>query len=134
MKTRAGPKRIVLIEDDAWIRTFLRDALSDSGYAVAEAADGRTGIRLVREYQPDVILLDLAMPEVTGIDVLHELRRRPATRDVPVLILSAYRSVLPGSDAERVAAVLQKPIDIDDLLARVDEAIRSGRRDDTRKN
>jgi DNA-binding response OmpR family regulator len=120
----AGPKRVLLIEDDAWIRAFLRDALADSGYAVAEAADGRTGIMLVAKNQPDIVLLDLAMPDVTGVDVLHELRRHPATRQLPVLVLSAYGAVLPDSDAQRVAAVLKKPIDIDDLLARVDRALR----------
>src|SRR5690242_9202088 len=104
----ANRKRVLLIEDDAWIRTFLRDALADSGYAVAEAADGRTAIRLADEHPPDIVLLDLAMPEVTGLDVLHELRRRPATRQIPVLVLSAYASVLPDSDVHRVDAVLKK--------------------------
>jgi two-component system phosphate regulon response regulator PhoB len=121
-REQPGRKRVLLIEDDAWIRTFLRDALGDHGYAVDEAADGRTGMRLASESRPDVVLLDLAMPEVTGVDVLHELRRRPATRRLPVLVLSAYRRVLSDADARCVTAVLKKPVDVDDLLARVEEA------------
>jgi two-component system phosphate regulon response regulator PhoB len=129
-----GRKRVLLIEDDAWIRTFLRDALTDRGFAVDEAADGRTGMRLADESQPDVVLLDLAMPEVTGVDVLHELRRRPATRQLPVLVLSAYVRVLPEVDVEQVAGVLKKPIDLDELIERVDQALQpaSLRADETR--
>jgi len=109
-------KRVLLIEDDAWIRSFLRDVLTDSGYVVVEAADGRTGIRLAFERKPHLVLLDLAMPEVTGVDVLHELQRRASTRNVPVLVISAYTRVLPPDQVERLAGVYSKPLDIDRLL------------------
>jgi CheY-like chemotaxis protein len=115
--------QVLLIEDDAWIRTFLRDVLSDEGYRVVEAADGRTGLRLAAATCPDVVLLDLAMPEFTGTDVLHELQREPSTREVPVLILSAFTRLLPEPEATTVAGVLAKPVDVPILLAAVQEAL-----------
>jgi two-component system phosphate regulon response regulator PhoB len=115
--------RILLIEDDGWIRTFLRDVLSDQGYAVVEAADGRTGLRLAAEQCPELVLLDLAMPEFTGVDVLHGLRREPRTQNVPVLVLSAFRAVLPLPEQTPVRGVLAKPIDVAVLLAAVEAAV-----------
>jgi CheY-like chemotaxis protein len=118
--------RILLVEDDAWVRTFLHDVLADDGYDVVDAADGRTGLRLVGEKQPDVVLLDLAMPEVTGVDVLHEIRRGAATRDLPVVIISAFPRVLSPKDAETVSGVLCKPLDINDVLDQVRNALAAG--------
>ena len=117
------PKRILVVEDDAWIRTFIRDVLTDEGYDVVEAADGRTSLRLAAARPPDLVLLDLAMPELTGVDVLHELKRARGTQPVPVLVLSAYTRVLPACDANSVAAVLSKPLDVERLLESVREAI-----------
>ena len=116
-------RRVLLVEDDAWIRTFLHDVLADDGYDVVDAADGRTGLRLVTEKEPDVVLLDLAMPEVTGVDVLHEIRRVPATRHLPVLVLSAFPRVLSPTDTQSVSCVLSKPVNVDELLAQVRHAL-----------
>jgi DNA-binding response OmpR family regulator len=116
-------KRVLLIEDDAWIRTFLRDLLSDEGYGVVEAADGRTGLRVATEACPDLVLLDLAMPEFTGVDVLYGLKRSARTRSVPVLILSAFPGVLPDRDAALVAGVITKPIETGKLLASIRQTL-----------
>jgi CheY-like chemotaxis protein len=125
--TLGRPRRVLLIEDDAWIRTFLRDVLSDEGYVVIEAADGRTGLRLAFEENPDVVLLDLAMPEFTGMDVLHGLKHLPRTRAIPVLILSAYGAVLGAADLASVAGVLAKPTDVPTLLTALQNALGSGK-------
>jgi CheY-like chemotaxis protein len=121
---RRRPKQVLLVEDDAWIRTFLRDVLFDEGYGVLEAADGRTGLRLVAKHSPDLVLLDLAMPEFTGVEVLRNLRRSPRTRSLPVVILSAYtRVVLSADDATSVACVLTKPVDEATLLAAIRQSL-----------
>src|SRR5207237_7568793 len=73
--SNADPLRVLVIEDDAWIRSFVREVLVEEGYVVIEAADGGTGLRLADQHSPDVVLLDLAMPEFTGVDVLHGLKR-----------------------------------------------------------
>jgi DNA-binding response OmpR family regulator len=118
-------RRILLIEDDWWIRTFLCDVLTDEGYAVIEAADGRTGLRLAVEECPDIVLLDLAMPEFTGMDVVRELRRGPVTRTLPVLVLSAFTRLLAAPDVTSVAGVLSKPVDVVMLLAAIEQALKT---------
>jgi DNA-binding response OmpR family regulator len=113
----------LLIEDDAWIRAFLRDALSDEDFIVLEAADGRTGLALAAKECPDLVLLDLAMPDCTGIDVLRQLSRGHRTRSVPVLIVSAYTPLLATPDTPPVAGVIPKPVDLTRLLAAVRQAV-----------
>lgn len=116
-------RRIVLVEDDAWIRTFLRDVLTDEGFDVREAADGRTGLRVCRDDPPDLVLLDLAMPDVAGREVIQELKRHRRTRHVPVIVVSAYTRVLSREEAETVAGVLRKPLIVDELLNEIQRAL-----------
>jgi DNA-binding response OmpR family regulator len=116
---RTRQKRVLVIEDDTWNRWVMRDVLSDEGYAVIEAADGRTGVHLVDEYSPNIVLLDVAMPEFTGVDVLHHLRSRRRTRTLPVLIVSAYPFVLAKQDEASVAGILVKPVPVEELLETV---------------
>jgi CheY-like chemotaxis protein len=116
-------KRVLVVEDDAWIRWFMCDVLSDEGYDVLEAADGRTAIRLVDENPPDIMLLDIAMPGVTGVEVLRHLRGRRRTRTLPVLVVSAYPRVLTPDDEASVACVLTKPLRIDKLLGAVRQVL-----------
>jgi DNA-binding response OmpR family regulator len=116
-------KRVLVVEDDAWIRWFMCDVLSDEGYDVLEAADGRTAIRLVDENPPHIMLLDIAMPGVTGVEVLRHLRGRRRTRTLPVLVVSAYPRVLTPDDEASVACVLTKPLRIDKLLAAVRQVL-----------
>jgi CheY-like chemotaxis protein len=116
-------KRVLVVEDDAWIRWFMCDVLSEEGYEVLEAADGRTAIRLVDENPPHVMLLDIAMPGVTGVEVLRHLRSRRRTRTLPVLVVSAYPRVLTPDDEASVACVLTKPLRIDKLLGAVRQVL-----------
>jgi two-component system phosphate regulon response regulator PhoB len=116
-------KRVLVVEDDAWIRWFMCDVLSDEGYEVIEAADGQTAIRLVDECSPHIVLLDIAMPGVTGVEVLRNLRSRRRTRTLPVVVVSAYPRVLTPDDEASVACVLNKPLQIERLLAAVREVL-----------
>jgi DNA-binding response OmpR family regulator len=110
---------ILLIEDEARILSFLSRGLEAEGYSVDSASDGRRGLALALSRDWDLVVLDLLLPALGGLDVLAELhRRRP---DVPVLILSA-RSDLPtklrGFDLG-ASDYVQKPVALDELLARV---------------
>ena len=116
-------KRVLVVEDDGWIRRFMRDLLTDAGYAVVEAADGRTATRLAGELLPDVLLLDVAMPDFSGVDVLRYLRGRRRTRSLPVIVVSAYPRVLPPDIAASVLCVLMKPVEVDVLLAALRQAV-----------
>jgi DNA-binding response OmpR family regulator len=112
-------KAVLVIEDDGPIRGLLAELLADAGYEVLEAADGSVGLRLAQEHGPSVILLDLALPPTSGLDVLERLRTRDCTRYIPVVAMSghhpsAVETIVPSPDG-----VIQKPFDIDRLLAEV---------------
>ena len=81
-------RRILLVEDDRFLRRACEVSLRQRGFVVATAADGEEALRQVRAEVPDLILLDLLMPKVTGIEVLKALRADEATREIRVLILS----------------------------------------------
>jgi len=80
---------VLLVEDEATLRRVMRDLLEQEGYLVYEAGDGAEALEAVDRFAPDVVLLDLNLPNVDGYTVLTQLRSRPATRDLPVLVLSA---------------------------------------------
>ena len=119
----AARKTVLVVEDDPMLRSALTDALEGAGYAVLVGWDGEDGVRLARERAPDVILLDLALPGKSGLDVLEELKSRPATRAIPVIVASSYTYLLHASDVPTAAAVFQKPFDMADLLAQMERAL-----------
>lgn len=81
-------RRVLLVEDDRFLRRAGEAALRQRGFKVTVAMDGEEALRKVQAEVPDLILLDLLMPKVTGIEVLRALRSQDATRDVRVLVLS----------------------------------------------
>lgn len=86
MTTRDG--KVLIVEDDRFLRRACEASLRRRGFDVATAADGEEALRLVREELPALLLLDMLMPKLSGIELLRALRADPATRDVRVLILS----------------------------------------------
>ena len=117
-----GPA-VVLIEDEPQIRRFLRTALAGHGYRVFEAASGRDGLVEAATRQPDLIILDLGLPDIDGLQVLKELREWTA---VPVIVLSAR-----GQERDKIMALdggaddyVSKPFSAGELLARMRAALR----------
>jgi CheY-like chemotaxis protein len=92
-ETRAGATdkdkgNILLIDDAPDFRRIYRHFLSREGYRIQEAEDGEKAFQVLRTYKPDLILLDLVLPKASGFDVLRQIRADPATKDIPVVILS----------------------------------------------
>ena len=81
-------QKIVLIEDDETLAEVLYSELAEAGFEVVPAFDGKEGLKQVREKQPDLVLLDLILPEMHGFEVLEELKKSPETEKIPVIILS----------------------------------------------
>lgn len=81
-------QKIILIEDDEVLCKVIYEELSESGFDVHRAYDGATGLKMVQDEKPDLVLLDLIMPQKHGFDVLEELKKSPATRDIPVVVLT----------------------------------------------
>ena len=120
-----GQKTVLVIEDDPWTRTITTALLAGEGFAVVEAKNGEEGLKLARAHSPSAILLDLALPTKSGLDVLRELKDDQPTRDIPVIIVSAYGSLMNETDAHHAAGVIQKPFDYDDLVGQVERATAS---------
>ena len=82
------PKRVLLVEDDRFLRRACEASLRQRGLTVVTAADGEEALRLARTEAPDLVLLDLLLPKLTGLEVLRTLKAEDATRAIPVLVLS----------------------------------------------
>jgi CheY-like chemotaxis protein len=81
--------KVLLVDDEDQLRRVMRDLLEREGYGIAEARDGPQALDQVDQYNPDIIVLDLNLPTLDGYSVLSELRSRPSTRDIPVIVLTA---------------------------------------------
>jgi CheY-like chemotaxis protein len=112
---------ILVVDDDAAIREALTAVLEDEGYAVRTAANGRDALQLLRAGgpRPALILLDLTMPVMSGGEFREEQRRDPALAQIPVVVLSADRSVQAKAAAVQAQGYLAKPVEIDVLLETV---------------
>ncbi|HEY4688176.1 MAG TPA: response regulator [Anaerolineae bacterium] len=108
-------RRILYIEDNPENRMLVRRVLMAEGYTVLEAADGPGGVRVAEETHPDLILMDINLPEMDGYEVTSRLKRNPALARIPVIAMTA--NVMHGDREKSLAAgcdgYIQKPIDID---------------------
>ena len=109
--------KILIVEDNPESRLFLATLLRIEGFEVDTANDGNEAINKVIEAPPDLMITDLSMPNLTGIEMLKQLRAMPESRNIPVLAVSAYGSGKLG-DAMKAGAdhALRKPLDCDLLL------------------
>lgn len=81
-------RKILLIEDDEFVIKPLKIVLKQEGFSLSVAGDGETAVEKLRNEQPDLILLDIVLPKMSGFDVLKEIRSDPKTKNIPVIILS----------------------------------------------
>jgi two-component system, cell cycle response regulator DivK len=127
---RAAPKRILIVEDNELNMKLLNDVLEFHGYQTIVAGEGEAALRLAREHCPDLILMDLQLPDICGLEVVSRLKRDPHTRPIPVVAVTAY--AMAGDEARALAAgcdgYLAKPIMLREFLQVVDDFIRLGSR------
>ena len=116
---------IVLVEDNDKNRKLAHDVLVHQGYRVADAESAEEGLRLVREEAPRLVLMDIHLPGIDGIEALRQLRADPATRSIPVMAVTA--SAMTHDRAKIVAAGFDgyqsKPISVKPFLAAVRELL-----------
>ena len=117
----AGKSVILVIEDERDIRDLLVFNLEREGYATLEAEDGKAGLGLARRQKPDLVLLDVMLPELDGFTVCKELQRYPETMPIPIIMLTAR-----GEDIDRILGLelgaddyVVKPFNVRELLLRV---------------
>jgi two-component system KDP operon response regulator KdpE len=129
MSAVATTPLVMIVEDEATVREVLATSLPAHGYRVIEAPDGASALRLAAEYVPDLVILDLRLPDMDGLEVAQKLRAWSAT---PILVLSAR-----GQESQKVAALdagaddyVTKPFGFQELLARMRVALRHATRPD----
>jgi DNA-binding response OmpR family regulator len=110
-------KRVLVIDDDIPLRGMLAAALRQAGFQVLLAGDGAEGHRALTLLHPDIVLLDLAMPDVNGWDFLQKLQETGHLGTVPIVVVSAHVRVEPQALLQMgVAAILPKPFNLPDLI------------------
>jgi two-component system phosphate regulon response regulator PhoB len=117
----ANKPLVLIVEDEAALMTMLRYNLEKQGFRVEEAGDGEEALTRISELKPDMVLLDWMLPHLSGIEVCRQLRRRPATRELPVIMITArsedqdaVRGLNTGADD-----YVTKPFSTEALVARM---------------
>lgn len=125
------PQRILIIDDEFQITRVLKQSFGAHRYDVRTASNGESGIELFRDFNPDLVITDLSMPEMSGIEVCREIRK---TSEVPIIVLSVKGEELTKVEALDAGAddYMTKPFGMNELLARVRAVLRR-RTDETRE-
>lgn len=117
---------VLIVEDEPSLVALLRYNLEKSGYRVEEAVDGQEAMLKVQEEKPDLVLLDWMLPQMSGLEVCRQIRRNPATRNIPIIMLTAR-----GEEGDRVRGLdagaddyIPKPFSPSELLARMRAVLR----------
>jgi two-component system alkaline phosphatase synthesis response regulator PhoP len=117
--------QVLLVEDDDCAREIFATALRMTGYHVRTAADGLAGLRILEAFEPDVVVVDLALPIASGFDVLNEMRSTQRMHHTPVIAISGNEGGLREARANpEFFAILEKPFDPQNLVRMVDRAHR----------
>ncbi len=111
--------RILVVDDDPLLRGSIAMVLEDEGYTVELAADGKKALESVAANRPDVILLDVMMPHMSGTQVLKILQDDVQTADIPVLVMTAINGMAGGRILNGPNEVVEKPFDVHDLLNKI---------------
>jgi CheY-like chemotaxis protein len=117
-------KSVLVIDDDLPLRGMLAAALRQAGFQVLLAGDGAEGHRALTIHKPDVIILDLAMPNMNGWDFLQKLKETGYLGALPIIVLSAHLRVEPQAILQMgVAAILPKPFNLPDLINLIEHLV-----------
>jgi DNA-binding response OmpR family regulator len=116
---------ILVVEDDPGLRNLYRSMLRGAGYAVIDVGDGLAALRALETVRPAAVVLDLALPRLSGRDVHREMQSHPDTRDIPIIVVSGTdTSDLRDSD---FACIFRKPLHPDTLIVALQDCVRRRR-------
>src|SRR5438477_9700954 len=124
---QANRKRILVVEDDRLSLILLRQLLTAQGYEILQSSEGWDGINRARNEQPDLIVMDINLPDICGLDAALLLKNEDQTKDIPIIAVSAC--VTPGDKANALksgcAAYIAKPVNVGNLLRTVESFLPS---------
>lgn len=121
-------KKILIIDDEEDIRRYLETLFEDNGYKAITADDGKDGVRKAVEEKPDLITLDVSMPEESGVRALREIQNLKETKNIPVIIITGVstdfkRFIETRKQVHPPEGYFEKPVDRDELLKKVVQLI-----------
>ena len=125
MKTGKDAPTILVVEDHSDSRTLLSAWLRSKGYKVVEARNGKEGLLQANRLRPDLILMDLTMPELDGVGATRQIRQRHVLSQTPIFAISGYatREVKADARAAGCTEVFGKPLDLEALLGRIKDTL-----------
>ncbi len=122
-------KKILIIDDEEDVRTYLSTFFTDNGFSAISAVDGKEGIQKAVAEKPDIITLDISMPEESGVRALRDLQNNEVTKNIPVIIVTGVstdikRFIESRKQVHPPEGFFEKPIDRDELLKKVKELLK----------
>jgi len=123
-----GRKRrieVLIVDDGEYIREVISYVLNDNGFITESASNGEEALKKVAQNKPDIIILDIMMPQMNGLQVCKRLRENPATQDIPIIFLSAQERIeqpiqdMPGAPIKYI----EKPCDLEYLLSQINSLV-----------
>jgi len=115
-----GKKKILVVEDEQTTATLLDSALKKQGYDVVIAHNGKLALSLLEAMRPDIIISDVIMPEINGLEFFKQIRKNENTSHIPFVVLTAHQKIAKTFGELDVDAVLNKPVVINDLLEKIE--------------
>lgn len=111
-------KRVLIVEDNEQNRILMRTLLKHLNYEILEAKDGKEGIKISKEQKPDLIFMDIQMPELDGLEATKILKNDPETKDIKIIIVTSYAMKRDKEKAFEVGAddYISKPINIEEVM------------------
>jgi DNA-binding response OmpR family regulator len=118
-------KKILIVEDEADFRELLSHVLTQKGYEAAAAANGEEGLDLYQKFAPDLVLLDVHLPDMTGFEICRKIRAEGPRKETPILICTVRSEVAPVAEGLSSGATdyVLKPFQVSDLLERIETAL-----------
>ena len=126
MSKYAGERLLLVVDDDSGMRDTLLDILEDRGYRVGVAADGIEALEAIKAERYDLVLMDILMPRMNGVEALKHLKDIDDTIIVIMMTAYAVKDLIEEALREGVYRVLYKPLDMDEALMLIDEALNGG--------
>ena len=120
------PQKILLIEDETIIMELLQKKLIGAGFDVTVARDGKAGLDALREAKPDLVLLDIIMPKMTGFEVMEEMQKDPELKDIPVIIISNSGQPVEISKIKQLGArdwLIKTEFDPEEVIKKIRQQI-----------
>jgi len=123
-----SPKKILVVDDEPDLQSFLGAFLEDNGFEVTIAADGKQCLAKAKEVRPDLITLDITMPEQSGVRAFRNIQEDPDTKDIPIIIVTGVTTefkqfIHTRKVVKPPAAYMEKPINTSELLAKINEIL-----------